>query len=259
LAEAIKTLIGEFKTLCPDVANAVVFKPNGETLAATEGITPDQIESVIAQLNRLTHAGCIGGLRVLSIQDVNTQFSVRSVSEVYLATVSSRMVNQKVVDSLTKTIAPMVIGLAFNSELSVTEKNQPLTEDGTIEAEATVAPPKEETEVNTLPEPEAPPEPSLPKPPITQFMVERIGGILVASDTVRMDNEVIMKWQEIYDGKQFSLVSIETLEGKTVSCKYKPLKEAKPNAKGIIQVPEKIIQTLDSGVGKLVMVKPVID
>jgi len=259
LAEAIKTLIGEFKTLSPDVANAMVFKPNGETIAATEGTTPEQIETLIAQLNSITHADCIGGLENLTIQDVNTQFSVRSVSDVYLATVSSRSVNQKAVESLTKIVAPMVIRLAFNSDISSPQNTQPLTDKEAVDAEAAISPPAEEPEANALPQPEAPPEPSLPKPPVTQFMVERIGGILVPSDTVRMDSEVILKWHDLYGGKQFTLVSIETLEGKTVCCKYKPLKEAKPNAKGVIQVPEKIIQALDSGVGKLVMVKPVID
>jgi hypothetical protein len=99
----------------------------------------------------------------------------------------------------------------------------------------------------------------LSHPPVNQFMVERIGGLLVRVDTVRIDGEVVTKWSDLYEGKEIKLVSIETLEGKTTTCKFKPIKEAKDNAKGIIQIPEKILQTLHISNGKLVMVRPVIE
>ena len=90
-------------------------------------------------------------------------------------------------------------------------------------------------------------------------MVEKIGGLLVPADTVRIDADVIAKWSDLYDGKQITMVNIEALDGKTTNCKFKPIKEAKTNAKGIIQIPEKILQTLQTEKGKLVMVKPVIE
>jgi hypothetical protein len=55
------------------------------------------------------------------------------------------------------------------------------------------------------------------------------------------------------------MVNIEALDGKKTTCKFKPIKEAKSNAKGVIQIPEKILQTLQTEKGKLVMVKPVIE
>jgi hypothetical protein len=101
-------------------------------------------------------------------------------------------------------------------------------------------------------------EPPLPQPPASQFMVEKIGGLLVSSDTVRIDAEVIASWSSLYGDKQITDVHIQTLEGKSVSCKFKALKESKQSAKGIIQLPEKILQTLQTSKGKLVIVKPVI-
>ena len=89
-------------------------------------------------------------------------------------------------------------------------------------------------------------------------MVEKIGGLLVASDVVRVDVDVVAKWSELYGDREISLVNVETLEGKSAVCKFKPMKEAEGNAKGIIQIPEKILQTLGTGAGKLVMVKPFI-
>ncbi|MCL4430075.1 MAG: hypothetical protein M1167_04915 [Chloroflexi bacterium] len=90
-------------------------------------------------------------------------------------------------------------------------------------------------------------------------MVEKIGGLLVPSDTVRIDGEVIAKWSEHYSGKQITTVNIEALDGKKTTCKLKPIKDAKNNAKGVIQIPEKILQTLQTEKGKLVMVKPIIE
>ena len=101
-------------------------------------------------------------------------------------------------------------------------------------------------------------EQPLPKPPVNQFMVEKIGGLLVASDVVRVNADVVAKWSELYGDREISLVNVETLEGKAAVCKFKPMKEAEGNVKGIIQIPERILQTLGTGAGKLVMVKPYI-
>jgi hypothetical protein len=257
VTEALQTIIHEFKILSPDIANTLVFRLNGEAIAA-EGATPEQIQTLISHLNGITHADCIGGLENLIIQDMNTQLSVTGVEEIYLATVSARGANQEIVKSLTEIVAPTVIRLAFASTVSTAEKIQPSKDDHQIDSKEAVSLPDEEPEIESIPEPQEPPEPFLPKPPIIQFMVERIEGILVPVDTVRIGTEVIKKWQDLYDGKQFTHVSIETLEGKTVTCKCKPLKGPRTNVKGIIQLPERIIQMLAIGKGKLVMVKPVI-
>jgi hypothetical protein len=98
-------------------------------------------------------------------------------------------------------------------------------------------------------------EPMLPEPPVNQFMIEKIGGLLVPCDIVRVDSEVIAKWHDIYGDKEITQVHIETLEGKAIICGFKPIKESS-HAKGIIQFPEKVMQALQTSKGKLVMVKP---
>ncbi len=119
--------------------------------------------------------------------------------------------------------------------------------------------PNQEENIKPIIEPEQSYEPVLPKTPINQFMVEKISGILVPVDTVRIDGEVIAGWSDLYEGKQFTMVIIEALDGKKTTCKFKAIKETKNSAKGIIQIPEKILQTLQTEKGKLVMVKPVIE
>jgi hypothetical protein len=90
------------------------------------------------------------------------------------------------------------------------------------------------------------------KLPSAQFMIEKLSGFLVASDTVRIDSDVVADW-ETRLGKTFTKVAVETLGGRQVTCKFKAQKEAK----GVIGVPDKILQALDCGKGTLVMVRPV--
>jgi hypothetical protein len=99
----------------------------------------------------------------------------------------------------------------------------------------------------------------LPEAPVTQLIVENLGGLLVPSDTVRIDNEVIAQWNDLYGDKKLHEVNLETLSGKTTRCKFKPIKSSKHSGKGVIGIPEKIQLTLEISKGELVMVKPIIE
>lgn len=253
MTEALHAIIGEFKTLSPDIASTVVFRLDGETWAATEGATPEQTQTLIASINGLTHAGCIGGLEKFSVQDINSQVSVATVGDVYLATVASRVGDQKVVKSLTEVVAPAAIRLALRMPKAA-EAQKISREKLMLQIEAAI-PKKEPTEtLTTQPTIETQAHVITSKVPSTQFMVERIGGLLVASDTVRIDNRVLSEWEDAC-GKQFTTVVVESLEGKKVTCKFKSQKDGK----GTIGIPERILQALECEKGKLVMVRPVIE
>ncbi|UCF45465.1 MAG: hypothetical protein JSW44_02200, partial [Candidatus Bathyarchaeota archaeon] len=122
------------------------------------------------------------------------------------------------------------------------------------EEETATAEPTEEQET-----PEVHAGPLLPEPPVTQLMVENIGGFLVRSDTVRIDNIVITKWNELFGDKKIEEVDVETLDGITTRCKFKPIKDKKHKGKGVIRMPEDIQRTLETAKGELVMVKPVVE
>lgn len=254
MSEAIQTVIDEFKTLSPDISKVLVFKLDGETLAASKDTTPEQTQVLIACLNGIKHTGCIGGLENFTIQDVNSQLAVAAVGKVYLAAVSSRSGDQKSINSLTKIVAPTVIGLTQGTVRMTTESPKPQMKPKEPQVETALHAVKEPT-IEPGTESIATPEIALPKTPSSQFMVEKIGGFLVASDTVRLDIEVIDGWQTQCDDKTFSKVAIETLEGKQITCKFKP----QSGTKGVIGIPDKILQAVDCGKGALVMVKPVIE
>jgi hypothetical protein len=101
--------------------------------------------------------------------------------------------------------------------------------------------------------------PVLPEAPVTQVIVESIGGLLVKSDTVRIDNSIISRWNDLYGDKKIEEVDLEALDGKTTRCKFKPIKDSKYEGKGVIQMPEKIQLSLETSKGELVMVKPVVE
>lgn len=248
--KVIQTVIDEFRTLSPDISKVIVFKKDGETLAASKETTPEQTQTLIVNLNSITHTECIGGMENLAIQDVNSQLIVTAIGDAYLATLSSRLGDQKVINSITKVVGPTIIRLAQGRESisAVTEKPRQITETTKQPTEDShIKESKIEPKIESPPSTETVPD----QTPIAQFIVERISGFLVPSDTVRLDSEVLAKWQTFCNGKEIS-VSIETLEGKQVTCKVKSQKMPL----GIIGIPDKILQMLDCSKGTLVKVKP---
>ena len=96
------------------------------------------------------------------------------------------------------------------------------------------------------------------EPPVTQLIVEKLSGLLVSSDTVRIDKEIIEKWSELYEGKKIEMLYIENINGKNTQSKFRNIKSSKYAGKGVIRIPEKIQFALETSKGELVTIKPVI-
>jgi predicted regulator of Ras-like GTPase activity (Roadblock/LC7/MglB family) len=260
---ALQITINEFKNITPEITNTFIFKKNGEIIASTETNSEDQNRKIVAAFNDITEqAETIGGVETLTIQGSNSKLSIRSMNELFLATVSSREADEKMVKMLTIVIVPTVVKLIDQiPELSGNDSPQTnFFKASTPEVKPVeeINLPEKETESEPIPDMSESfnSEPMLPEPPVNQFMIERIGGLLVPCDIVRVDSEVIAKWHDIYGDKEITQVHIETLEGKAIICGFKPIKEASSNGKGIIQFPEKVMQALQTSKGSLVIVKP---
>lgn len=261
-SNALQTIIDEFKNISPEITNASIFKKNGEIIASNQISTEEQIKKTIIELNNIAdQAETIGGIETLTIQGGDNQLNIISMNNRYLATVSSRAANEKIVKALTHVIVPTVLKLVDQnvSEPSISELPKNINSDDKAKEEK-VLPIEEADRIETI-------SPSLvhfssvrilPEAPVNQFMIERIGGLFVPTDLVRVDKDVISKWLDLYGDKQITQVHIETLEGKTITCRFKVIREPKSNVSGIIQIPDKILQSLQTSKGKLVKVKPVI-
>jgi len=261
---ALQTIIDEFKNISPEISATSIFKNDGEIVARTETVTDDQVKNLIVAFNSVySQTQILGNIENLFIQGADSQLSIVAMNKRFLATVSSRAANERVLNSLTRVLVPTVVKLA--DQFAPKPQSEKSSEDIEIETETedvgeTEVPSEKSSQDESVNEASESidSEPILPQPPVTQFMVEKASGLLVSSDAVRVDSQVIAGWHNLYGGRQITEVNIRTLEGKATTCKFKPIKDSSSNAKGMIQVPEKIMQTLQTNKGKLVIVKPVI-
>jgi hypothetical protein len=259
----LQTILDEFKNICPEITRCSLFKENGDSLASSQEATNEEGRKVVEAFNSVAgHTEILSGMATLTVQGPDRQLCVLSKNNHYLTTVSTRMASEIAVKSLTTVVVPTVLELMNRTvpnpacqdispivepELVADIVATDSVEEGTAIEQSVSEDPAEVSD-----------ESSLLNVSAKQFMVEKIGGLMVASDVVRLDGEVIDEWHSLYENKQIREVQIQTLEGRTTSVKLKITKENEGNSKGIIQIPDKILQALHINKGNLVIVKPVI-
>jgi hypothetical protein len=283
---ALKSTLQEIQNACPEVTSNFIFK-DYDILAKTENIKDATVTQTRNAFNDINEkADIIGGLEAITIQGAEGKVNIAAMNDFHLATVSSKQADEKYVNTLTRVLIPIVIKLVEDIQSALPEQEtitkydeapatvepEPVEDEITEEIAEEVVDEAEDTEeleeetatpeLYEEPEPvelEAYDEPLLPEPPVTQLMVENLGGLLVASDTVRIGQEVIAQWKELYSNKKINEVEVEALNGKSTRCKFKQIKKSKDSGKGIIKMPEKIQLTLETASGELVTVKPVVE
>jgi len=99
--------------------------------------------------------------------------------------------------------------------------------------------------------------------PVSQFMVENLkglGGLLGSPDGARVDTGIIARWIELFGDKEIKEITVEeTVLGKKIQCRFQAIKDSHLDGKGVIQLPDKLQQALNTKKGALVMVKPVVN
>jgi hypothetical protein len=251
------------------VSKTFIFGNDGKLLAKNEDIDAETATHAAHTITALSkRANAIGGLESATFYCISNNVSFFHINNYYLCMVSPGEQDGKNA-AAARILIPTVLRLteefcSDQEENFRTEKPE-LSDEKTlgIEELGTDLEP-EETPVRIEPldeesEPEPEPEPLLPEPPVTQFMVENLGGLLVASDTVRIDNGVIQQWKDLYGKREIEEVDVEALNGQTTRCRFKPIKGSKYEGKGMIQLPQKVQRTLRITKGELVMVKPAIE
>jgi hypothetical protein len=297
-AFALKSTLDEIQDACPDVTSNFIFK-DGKLVAKDKNTEEENATQTIEAFDAITErADIIGEVETITIQTAQGKVNIATTNDFHLATVSSKEADEKYVNTLTRILIPIVIKLVEKIQPASTdnetitldqpepEPEEEATEETYEDKEETSDEPTEETvdeaeeaeneqtygineEEETAPpepykepeqpEPEIDDEPLLPEPPVTQLIVENLGGLLVPSDTVRVDQAVIKHWNELFGDDKINEVEVEALNGKTTRCKFRQIKKSKDTGKGIIKMPEKIQLTLEITAGELVTVKPVIE
>jgi hypothetical protein len=123
----LQTVVDEFANLSSETTNVFIFNANCETMASDRVTTEDQTKSVIASFADLSHQlDIIGGLENLTIRGATSQIQITTVENLYLAMVSSREVDAKIIDSLTHVLVPTIVKL-LNQQ--ITKEEQPTSEE----------------------------------------------------------------------------------------------------------------------------------
>jgi hypothetical protein len=268
LTFALQTTIDELQTVCPDIKTVFAIDSNRELIAQGENTPENSLARAVELLREvLEKVEALGGAEDLTIHGTDGTINVSCMGEIYIVTVTSKNADIDHVNTL--------VHVAFPTVLKVLEKLGPVPitgkppeselepETSTVnETEKLSEPAVEETKAE-LPEDEAEhkqePEKILPEPPVNQFIVEDIKGLLTPSDTVRVDNNVIEQWKELYEGRSLEEADLETFTGKSLRCKVKSIKDGKLEGQGKIQIPSKLQDVLDIKKGELVRVKPAIE
>jgi predicted regulator of Ras-like GTPase activity (Roadblock/LC7/MglB family) len=270
-AFALKNTLSEIQNICPDIRNAFMFREDGGIIAGDANTSERNIVRVVDAFDGIFEkADSLNGVEGITLEGSKGKIVVSHVNDLYLVTVVCEKADMKYVNTVTRVLIPTVLKLIekinptlFKSNLPISETEPEITTKSPAfkikrpMEEPEEQPPAEET--GKLSEPEIKPEPVLLEPPVNQLIVENLGGLLVPSDTVRVDNATISQWTELYEGRRVDEVEIETFDGKTTRCKVKPIKDSKFEGKGIVQMPDKVQVSLDIRKGELVRIKPVVE
>jgi hypothetical protein len=239
---ALRNALEEIKKAEPCVQKIFLFQKDGEVIAKDDTIGLDEVKALTGFFGELMQrAENIDAIETLTIEGAGTTLNICSIGDLYAGSVFSRETDERTVKALTKIVIPTIIKLV--------DHIAPLTQTLPTHQEKAEKP-KETPKLNK--------DFMLPKAPVNQFIVEKMGGLLAPSDTVRIDCKITDGWLEMYGEKEIHEVNLESINGKTTRCKFKPNKDSK-QCNGTIQVPEKIMASLKIGRGELVMVKPVVE
>jgi predicted regulator of Ras-like GTPase activity (Roadblock/LC7/MglB family) len=269
---ALKNALNEIRNVCPDITNTFMFREDGEIVVGDENTSEKTMVRVVDAFDGIFEkADAIGGVEYITIEGSNGKVNVSWLNDLYFVTVASRKADMNYVNTVTRVLIPTVLRLLekicptplkSNSPLTKTKHQPKIPMDEELEKPELMEEPVEETmmeEPKETEEAETKHEPLLPEPPVNQLIVENLAGLLVPSDTVRIDSEILSQWEELYEGRKIEEVEIGTFDGKTMRCKVKTIKDSKYEGKGIIQIPEKVQLALEIRKGELVRAKPIVE
>jgi len=253
---ALRNTLNEIRKTYPSIGTSFIFDETGQIMASNASIAEKDITRMAGTFSEtMGKASVIGGVDSLTIEGYKATVNISSLNNLYLVTVASenphntqmvavsRILILTVLDLLEKITPTLATGIFPETEAESTSTK---TEN------ATTSPQMETLSQQSTQE-------TKPKNGYAahQFMVESLKGLFIKSDTVHVDNEVLTKWRETSKDKAPEKVEIETFSGKTIQCKVKPIRDSKHAAKGVIQMPERVLNTLEIKKGELVRVKPV--
>jgi predicted regulator of Ras-like GTPase activity (Roadblock/LC7/MglB family) len=276
-ATALKTALAEIKNVCPDVNNAYVLFNDGNVVSSSDQVIDSNVEKAMTTLQELTEkSSSLGGLNDLVIDGDKGKVYVSQVNGTYSVMALSKRADLTFLRTITNIVFPTVLKV-LEGISPETLSPTPLKSTSIIpQRPMTPAPLEPEIEEEKIEEPEAESErfeepEEIVKPKLAQaqedeeeaeqeveeevetitelpaqkLIVDKFGGLMVRSDTVQLDSEVLDKWASALRLDEIHEVDIETFRGKTVRCKVKVISDEKLQGRGIVRIPEKTCDALE--------------
>lgn len=243
---ALEETINEAMNVCPEISSTFIFGRDKEVIAADSSTSKKSMISVVNAFDGiLKKSDVIGGVESITLQSERGRVYIFCINNLYIATVTSEKANAPIVNIVIRVLVPTILKLL---DRIYTEPPKSNSHSPRIKDKSNIDSKARNRKIETT-----------PKPLKTQLLVEKLTGLFVSSDTVRIDTSAISQWEKLYVGKEAKKVEIETFNGKTIQCKFKPVKDPKFDGKGIIQMPKKLQSVLEVRKGDLVKVKPVFE
>jgi hypothetical protein len=263
LKETLDGMVHSF----PGIRNAMIFDESGGIVAVDDKTSEDKVVRTVDALDKmLENADFFGNLENVVFEGAEGLLNVSHFDDLFLVTVASVRTDLDRTNVFANALIPIVlkvhrrVNLApvkGNSEEPEIEREEPLAHEEKEKPDEPVE--NSSTDHSEKSTPGTASKDILPEPQVNQFIVENLGGLFASSDTVRIDNAFLLNWNDIYDDRKIEEIEIATFGGKSVRCKVKPIKDAKFEGKGLVQIHEKVQSTLEIKKGELVRVKPVIE
>jgi len=263
---ALENALTEIQNVCEDIKWTFILTKDGTIISGNndKAIGPETTEATSSFQSLTEKAEAVGGLDQLLINGDKGKVHVSSIDDMYLVTGMSMKADIAYMRSITSVVFPTIKRVLENISAPIGKVGptplKPLFSKPLEEEVAEVD--EEELEDQELDEPteeikKAKPVKPLPSAPSQQLIVDKLGGLLVRSDTVQVDSEVLKRWSAILGIKKVSEVEIETFGGKIAQCKVKIINDRKLEGRGFIRIPDKTCQNLEIRRGELVRVKPI--
>jgi hypothetical protein len=247
---ALRNALTEIKNVCPDITSTFVFEENGKIVSEDQEISEVAINNTQEAFRALSEkAEGVGGIESVSFNGSNSKANITRFNNFYVTNVASNRADEKTVTNLTRVMIPTMLRLV--------QDIYPLPQNNVQELKLTIEP-ESETETSNISEPA---ELIIPKPEASEFTVEILGFSKFLSDPhmVRIDAALIAQWKETYGDEPISQINIENpISRKTLRCEFNTIKESKYEGKGLIQLPERIQQAIETKKGEKVLLTPVL-
>lgn len=245
---ALKSALTEVQNVCPGIKWSFIFTKDGTVISSNDDKTiGPEITKAASSFQDLTEkAEAVGGLDHLLIHGDKERIYVSSIDDIYFVSETSRKADIAYMHSITNVLFPTILRVLENISSSI---------GGVGPTPLKSLPSKPPREEAAEVEEKAKPAKTLPS---KQLIVDKLGGLLVRSDTVQVDSDVLKQWNKLLGDKEINKVEIETFGGKIAKCKLRTISDRELEGRGLIRIPEKTCQMLEIKEGELVRAKPIV-